>query len=105
VNISRVRSGDHVEHDLPAILGMQEEHILLAREVREEGPGRHAGRRGDLGDGGLLVAPLAEQPHRGLQQRTPSADLLAFAMTFHDATLSHTLLLYIDCNFAACALF
>ena len=48
-------------------VGAGEQHLALVGEVAEERPRGQPGALGDLGHGGLLVAALEEQLHRGLR--------------------------------------
>ena len=55
-----------------------EQHLVLGREVAEEGAGRHVAGGRDLLDRGVLE-PLALELERGVLERAPRLLLLALA--------------------------
>ena len=70
---------DRGQRPLHPRVGVGEQHVLLAREVREEGAGADVCGGRDVGDRGAFVPAPREQLRGGVDQRLPGAD--AFALT------------------------
>ena len=86
-------TGEHRGEAAPTVGRIEEEHLLLRREVPVERARRDVHRVGDVLDGGALHATLAEQGQRCSEQHVARLQLLALPATevgLDDALLTHT---------------